>query len=65
MSIASSGAIATLCALLGSPSDRAQKNAASALSTLANGNVENMQQVYEGDGYGHGCHGYGYGYGYS
>ena len=45
VSIAASGAIVTLCHLLGSPSERAQRHAASALSTLCEDVVENMQLV--------------------
>ena len=45
VSIAGAGAIATLCQLLGSPNERAQRHAASALSTLCDDNAENMKQV--------------------
>ena len=45
VSIAASGAIVTLCHLLGSPSERAHRHAASALSTLCEDVAENMQLV--------------------
>ena len=42
----SRGAIPTLCELLGSANDRAQKHAAAALASLALGKPENQEQVY-------------------
>jgi len=44
VSIASAGAIATLCGLLASPNERAQSHASSALASLAFENVENQKQ---------------------
>ena len=44
VSIASAGAIPTLCGLLASPNERAQSHASSALASLAFENVENQKQ---------------------
>lgn len=45
VSIAGSGAIATLCSLIGSNNERAQKHAASALSSLCSGSVANQEET--------------------
>lgn len=45
VSIAGSGAIQTLCSLLGSTSERAQRHAASALASLSAGSVPNMEET--------------------
>ena len=45
VSIAGSGAISTLCGLLASSNERAQKHAASALASLSFDRPENQQQV--------------------
>ena len=45
VSIAGSGAIGTMCMLIGSTNERAQKYAASALSSLCSGSVPNMEET--------------------
>ena len=45
VSIAGAGAIATLCQLLGSENERAQRHAASALASMSAGSPSNQEEI--------------------